>query len=237
MTWMSEGSDRDQKPTTYRRDFTISGLERPKRITRREVDYRNSGEGGSGANHQQTEGEVLREVFQQGTVRRVRESSVESVWGGSASDTTETGDCWSPRTVERRTGILFEGVNQLRSQIQQIQMAKKEEMNMQELLKIMLEMNNRQEQDRQKREEDLRARELREKDERLQRERRMEEESRIRMEKMAEEARIREEEREERARVREEKRKVEAREREEERTVQAEERERKMVVALRKQGP
>ena len=239
---MSKGSDRDQKPAIHGRDLTTDWFERPKRTTRREVDYRNSGEGGSnGSQRQDTEGVVPREVFRQGALREVRDSSIDSVWGGSTSDSTDTVECWSPRTVERRTGILFDGVNQLRSQLKQIQMAKKEEMSVQDLLKMMLEMNNRQEEERQKREvrlaEETRAREAREKDERLQRERRMEEDSRIRMEKMVEEAKIREEEREERARIREEKRMQDAKEREEERRIQAEEREHKMVVALRETRP
>ena len=253
---MSEGSEREQKPTTHKREPTTSGIERPKRHTRRDVDYSNSGEGGSATSQQKAEGAVLREVFQQGTLRSIRECSVESLWGGSVSDTTETSDCWSPKTVERRTGILFQGVNQLR---EQLQMAKQEEMSMQGLLKMMLDMNSKQEQDRQRRDDELRERDLREKEERqkrevrvqeefrirearekeerLQRERRMEEETRIRMEKMAEDAKIREEEREERARVREEKRKEEATVREEERRVEAEERERKMVEALKETRP
>ena len=120
-------------------------------------------------------------------------------------------------------------------------MAKKEDMSVGELLKMMIEMNNRQEEERQKREarivEEIRVREEKERDERVQRERRMEEESRIRLEKMAEDARIREEEREERARVREEKRMQEAKAREEERRVQAEEREHKRIVALKETRP
>ena len=89
-----------------------------------------------------------------------------------------------------------------------------------------MEMQNKQEADREKRGT------YREK-----REQRMAEESTLRMEKMAEEARVREEEREERARVREEKRVEEARIREEERRVQAEEREHKMVTALKETRP
>ena len=146
-----------------------------------------------------------------------------------------------PKTVERRTGILFDGVDQLKTQLRQRKMAKKEEMSVQGLLQIMLEMNNKQEQERQTRElklaEEAREREVRDREEMLQRERRMEEDSRIRMEKMADEARIREKEREERAKVREEKRWEEAIRREEERKIQAEERERKLVIALRETKP
>ena len=189
---MSEGSDQEDKPIIHGTNLTTNCLERPRRATRREVDYRNSGEGGS---RQESEGEA----FNRGAFRRIRQCSTETLWGGSASDTTETGDCWSPKTVERRTGILFDGVDQLKTQLRQLKMAKKEEMSVQGLLQIMLEMNNKQEQERQTRElklaEEAREREVRDREEMLQRERRMEEDSRIRMEKMADEARIREEER------------------------------------------
>ena len=227
LAWMSEGSEKEQKLTKHNKESTTGGAGRTRRLTRREIDYSNSGEGSSGTSQQQAQGAVKTEPAKQGILRSIRESSLESVWGDSASDITNTSDLWSPHTVERRTGILFEGVNQLR---EQLQMAKQEEMSMQGLLKLMFDMNNKQEQDRQRRDEEL-------KEERIERERRMEEDSRIRMEKIAEDARIREEEREERAKVREEKRKEEARLREEDRAIQAAERERKMIEALREARP
>ena len=109
----------------------------------------------------------------------LRGSSTESVWGDSSKGS------WSPQTVQRRTNTLAEGLQEVQ---QQLDMAKKEEMSVQGLLQIMLEMNNKQELDRQQREL-----------------------------KMAEEAKIRKEEREERARVREEKRLQDIRDREEDR--------------------
>ena len=39
----------------------------------------------------------------------------ESVWSDIASDSTVKSECWSPRTVERRTGVLFEGVREVQS--------------------------------------------------------------------------------------------------------------------------
>ena len=87
-------------------------------------------------------------------------------------------------------------------------MAKKEEMGVGDLLKLMIEMNNKDREDREKSKQ-----------------------------RMAEEARIREEEREERALVKEQKRIDEARIREAEMKAQAEEREHKMVVALKETRP
>ena len=82
--WMSEGSDREQKPVTHKRETTASGADRPKRLTRRDVDYSNSGEGGSVPGQQQLQGVVYREVSQQSSLRGIRECSTESIWGGSA---------------------------------------------------------------------------------------------------------------------------------------------------------
>ena len=101
---------------------------------------------------------------------------------------------------------------------------------MAQILKLMMEMNAKQEADR------------------VERDQRIAEEARMRVEKMAEEARIREEEREERALIREQKRIDDARLREEdrkrederrehERKVQAEEREHKMIMALKEAKP
>ena len=221
-------------------------MERPKRATRKEVNYRESARVVNVDEEQETvntteQGAAKRSLSRDNSWGDSRGRSTESVWGGSTLEGTETSEFWSPRKVERRTEVLLEGVEQLKTQIQQIKMAKKEDMSVGELLKMMIEMNNRQEEERQKREarivEEIRVREEKERDERVQRERRMEEESRIRLEKMAEDARIREEEREERARVREEKRMQEAKAREEERRVQAEEREHKRIVALKETRP
>ena len=152
--WMSEGSDREQKPVTHKRETTASGADRPKRLTRRDVDYSNSGEGGSVPGQQQLQGVVYREVSQQSSLRGIRESSTESIWGGSASDNTNISECWSPRTVERRTGILFEGVREVQLQIQQLRMSKKEEMSVTDLMKMMLEMSSRDKEDARKTEEE-----------------------------------------------------------------------------------
>ena len=46
---------------------------------------------------------------------------------------------------------MFEGVREVQSQLQQLRMAKQAEMGVGDLLKLMMEMNNKQEEDRQKR--------------------------------------------------------------------------------------
>ena len=221
---MSEDKDGEFKPLNFKGKLSKPALHRPRRATRKALTYTESPAkagseekiAGDGTMERGAERWLVRREIGE---REARGQSIESIWGGSASDSTDTLECWSPRTVERRTGVLLEGVKQLKTQIQQIQMAKKEEMSMGDLLKMMMEINSKQDAERDKREE------------------RMAEESRHRIEKMAEDARIREEEREERALVREEKRIEEARLREEDRRVQAEERERKMVVALKETRP
>ena len=229
---MSEGSDQSGNLTRQEPEF---GLERPRRLTRKQVDYSNSGEGSS---RQEIEGEVVVKA----EWKRLRECSTEALWGDSASDITEReNSCESPSTVGRRTDILIEGVDQLKSQLKQIKMSKREEVSMTELMKMMIDLNAKRdeevrERDRREKEERV-VREKIEKEEQIARERRMEEETRLRMERMKEEAIIREEEREERARIREEKRTEQAMIREEERKAQAEERERKLVLALKETKP
>ena len=229
---MSEGSDQSGNLTRQGPEF---GLERPRRLTRKQVDYSNSGEGSS---RQEIEGEVVVKA----EWKRLRECSTEALWGDSASDITEReNSCESPSTVGRRTDILIEGVDQLKSQLKQIKMSKREEVSMTELMKMMIDLNAKRdeevrERDRREKEERV-VREKIEKEEQIARERRMEEETRLRMERMKEEAIIREEEREERARIREEKRTEQAMIREEERKAQAEERERKLVLALKETKP
>ena len=149
---MSEGSDREQKPVIHRRETTTSGVDRPKRQTRREVDYSNSGEGGSATGQHQLQGVVHREVCPQNNLRDIRECSTESLWGSSVTDNTDVPECWSPRTVEKRAEVAIEAVKEVQSHIHQLRMAQKEEMSVTDLMKMMLEMSNRDKQEARQRE-------------------------------------------------------------------------------------
>ena len=222
---MSEDKDRDYqpKPHSFKR-FQTTVADRPKRVTRKALDYKESP-----IVVESDEGEETTEGTSEGAVERVlvNRRGTKGLWdepserdcNDTASDLTVKSDCWSPQTVEHRTGVLFEGLQEVKSQLRQRRMAEREELGVNDLIKLMMEMNSKQEVEREKRDK------------------RLAEESRVRMEKMAEDARIREEEREERALVREQKRVEEAKLREEERKVQAEERELKMVVALKETRP
>ena len=177
---MSEESGDRQRNTLTGGDPT----DRPNRSTRKLVDYRNSGEGGSDNTEQGVAGGVtLREIRQE---REIRGISTESVWGGSHTES------WSPQTAQRKTDTVVEGLRE----VQQLKMAKQEEVGMADLLKTIMEMNNTQAIERERREA-----------------------------KLAEEARIREEEREERAIAREEDRRIQEIEREEKRLQDRQDRE------------
>ena len=211
--WMSEGSDEDYKPTLQGIKPKGQGIDRPKRATRREVDYRDSGVRradvvqGQGGNSEQgvAEGFTLRETRLE-SVRELRGSSTESVWGGS------TGENWSPQTITRRTSAIIEGLQEVR---QQITMAKKEEMSMVDLMKLMVEMSSKEKEDARIREEEREERAI------------------IREEKRLQDIKDREEERRREENVREERREArEVRAREE-----AAEREIKMLATLKAAQP
>ena len=220
--WMSEGSDEDYKPTLHGTKLKGYGTERPKRLTRREVNYREltagrvKAEKGEGHNRRQgvAEGVTLRED----SIERQREPrarSTESVWGGS--ERSDSIDCWSPGTFERRTDTLLEGVEEVRSQLTQLKMSKKEEMGMADLMKLMIEMNGKDKEDAKRREEEREERDNREKIEARKMEEEREERAIIREEKRLREMRQREYDRRKEEEDKEERRLQERRDREEDR--------------------
>ena len=93
-------------------------MERPKRATRKEVNYRESARVVNVDEEQETvntteQGAAKRSLSRDNSWGDSRGRSTESVWGGSTSEGTETSEFWSPRKVERRTEVLLEGVEQL----------------------------------------------------------------------------------------------------------------------------
>ena len=182
LAWMSRESDREYKPTTQQlRAITAGKINRPVRPRRKPVQYNDLvdiTESDGEVDLQGSEGAVNSSPDRvPRSTQGLRASSVESLWGSSDRSGSDLLESWSPGTFERRTNTLIEGVEQVRTQLRQFKMAKKEDLGMTELLKAMMEMNNRDKED-----------------------------SRIRIERMEQEAKIREEEREERALIREEKR-------------------------------
>ena len=189
---MSDGRDMDYKPLNFKGKLVQPTLDRPRRTTRKALAYSESPVK-VGLDEEETYGSTTdqgadnRVVGKGASAWELRNKSVESVWGGSSSEGTSLG-CWSPQTFDRRTAGLIEGIDEVKSHIHRITMAKKEELGVGELIKIMMEMNSKEK-----------------------------EEAKIRMEKIEEDVKIREEEREERALLREEKRLQAIKDREEER--------------------
>ena len=182
--WMSEESGDRVETTLIGRDSTAT---RPKRITRKDVDYRNSGEGGQAdLQQQEVEGVVKREYIKQGPLRKLRESSTESVWGGSSAES------WSPKTLHSRTNTLVEGLREVR---EQIDMAKKEEVSMTDLMAMMMEMNRNDKEEARKREDEREERAIQREEKRLQ-DRQDREEERRREDQIREDRRIERETRE-----------------------------------------
>ena len=229
---MSEGSDQEEKPTIHGVNLATNGSERPRRATRREVDYRNSGEGGpsdaQSLEGQEEKGVVGRDTVRQTNARELRGSSTESVWGDSSKGS------WSPQTVQRRTNTLAEGLQEVQ---QQLDMAKKEESSVAELMKMMLEMSNRDKEEARKREEEREERAIIREEKRLteqadrENERRRQEDERE--DKRLQEIRDREEDRRREENIREERR-IEREERE--RQVAAE-REVQLIATLKAAQP
>ena len=223
---MSDESEHKIDITLPRKEQRNIDGEGPKRHNRREVDYRNSGEGGP-SEERRVKG-IEGVVITQGGSRQLRDSSVESVWGGSATES------WSPQTVRRRTDKLAEGLQEVR---QQITMAKKEEMSMADLMAMMLEMSRKDKEDAKKREEEREERAIEREEKRL-REQADREDERRKQEEEREEKRLqnrkdREEERRREDNIREERRiEREAKERE-----VAAEREVQLIATLKAAQP
>ena len=185
---MSEDRDRDYKPKQHSyRHLQQTSTDRPRRATRKELDYKESPilvESDEETKESTAEGAVESGVDTRGTTS-LRGRNLERTWSEVSSEISVKTECWSPGRVERRTEGLIQGIQDLKFQFGQERMAKQDEASMGLILKLMLEMNAKQDADRIEREH-----------------------------RLAEEARIREEKREERAEKREQERKVQAEARE-----------------------
>ena len=157
---MSVDKDGEYQPKPHcRKRLNTTLADRPKRTTRKVLDYKEEPVLVESDEDPEKTEDATEGVVERVPVARLGTTSLwsgpsDSVWSDSASDRTVTSESWSPATVERRIGILFDGVQEVKSQLQQLRMAKKEEMGVGELIKIMMEMNNKQEEQRQKRDEE-----------------------------------------------------------------------------------
>ena len=238
---MSKGSDQDYKPAQQGRKLKEYAADRPRRATRKEVDYKEvqivleSDE----ETEPTTQGVVRRGVVRRIAEREIRDCSLESVWGGSRTES------WSPQTAQRKTNKVVEGLREVQ---QQLTMAEKEEVSMTDLLAMMLEMGRKDKEEARKREEEREERTIEREDKRL-REQADRENERLRQEEQREERRLqnikdREDERRREGDIREERRLQNIRDREEERRREddireerAAEREVKLLATLKAAQP
>ena len=185
--WMSEGSGEELKPTNRKRETDTGTVDRPRRQTRKEIDYSRSGEGSATNSQPQLQGEVggvtITELRQ---AREVRDISIESIWGDSHTES------WSPQTVARRTDTLVEGLREVK---QQLTMAKKEEVSMTDLMAMMLEMGRKDKEEARRRETEREERAIEREEKRL-RDQADREEERRREDDRREDRRIQREQRE-----------------------------------------
>ena len=245
--WMSKGSDQDYKPILQGKKLKGQTVDRPRRTTRKEVDYKESltvleSDDDTDSTSQGVVKGELASTWAAGSRirpsdrgREARAHSTESIWVGS--ERSDSIHCWSLGTFERRTNTLLEGVEEVRSQLNQIKMAKKEELSMADLMKMMIEMSSREKEEARKREEEREERVILREEKRLQElkdredERRREEDERE--EKRLQDIRDREEDRRREENIREDRRiEREARERE-----QAAEREVQLLATLKAAQP
>ena len=165
--------------------------DRPKRNCRKQVDYTEPvitlDEEADQPSTSETQ-LVHRERYS-GESWELRAFSTESIWGSS-----DRSECWSPETVRARTKVLTEGIEEVKHQLVNIRMAKKEELSITELTKLMLDMSNRDKEEARKREIEREERAIEREEKRL-RDQADREEERRREEDRREERRLEREER------------------------------------------
>ena len=174
-----ESEDRDYKPTLPVQKLRQSAANRPKRNTRRPIDYTESviileeeSDQTGTSEIQLADRTPVRERYREGA-REVRAFSTDSIWG--SSDRSLSSDCWSPGTLQSKTKALTEGIEVVKFQLGNIKIAKKEELSVTDLMKMMLEMSNRDKEEARKREVEREERAIEREEERRREEDRREE--------------------------------------------------------------
>ena len=173
---MSEGSDFDYKPTTQElRARTAAKRNRPVRSTRPKKEYKEE------IVLTDSEEESVRKPVQRAVrgihIDRTDRHRRERILSETPSvQSSRSGQCWSPGTIQQSTDKVISSIEELRPQLSEARMAQPTSDSMAELLKIMMEMNERDKRDRDRRDEERRQEEKLERDRRD--EERREEESR-----------------------------------------------------------
>ena len=207
---MSRGLDSDYKPTLPIQKPKQPATDRPKRNSRKQVNYTepvitlDEEADQPGTSKAQLVNTTPGERYSKGA-REVRALLTESVCGSS-----DRSECWSPDTVQARTKVLSDGIEELKLQLGNIRMVKKEELSVTDLMAMMLEMSRKDKEDARKREEEREERAIEREEKRL-REQADREDERRKQEEEREEKRLqnrkdREEERRREDNIREERR-------------------------------
>ena len=181
---MSDRGDTDYKPQLQGRKKQVhtSGT-RPRRATRKDTNYEEKPIViTSEEDHSQSSSE--------GEEQRVVDRESVSIDGfGSFSDTLsiltiKSESCWSPQTLNRKTENIITNLSELQSQLSEARMAKQSETSMADVMKLRLEMNTRDKQERERRDaedkKERKAREVEREEQRIKREEKREEEQRVR---------------------------------------------------------
>ena len=181
---MSRRGDKDYKPEGNQlKGIKIEQKERPVRITRAHIDYKDVVE------ITDSEEESTREDSKGVVVGEVEPQTFAGYLIANLSDTDSTVTSksdygWSPRTLSRKTDNIITNLSELREQLVEARMAKPVETNMADIMKMMLEMNARDKQDRDRREaerdridEERRQEDMRREERREQREQELREEA------------------------------------------------------------
>ena len=203
------------KPTVQQlRSRTAQKRDRPIRLKRANKSYKEEitiTDSEKESVGQTSEGVVAGELE-----RSVIPSYLRARWSDSVSTiTNRSSPCWSPRTVQQKTESILHNLGELKENLSQARMAQPADNSMAEILRMIMEMNTRDKQERDRREDERRLEDARREDERR-----------------AEDARREDERRSEEAR------RVERRElREQEAKEEAERREAKFLIALKEAQP
>ena len=211
--WMSEDRDRDYKPLNFDGKQTRPLPRRPKRATRAITSYAEkvvvitSDEEESDSNSTASTGD-----------RRERLPSLDIERETSVTDSVSTPKSeayWSPYTVKTKTDNLITGLADLQTHLRDTRMAREGETSLAEVLKMMMQMNASDKEERQKRDDEREQQQLAREEKRLKD-----------LKDRENERRIEEERREERRELREQKFREET-----------EEREAKLLLALKEAQP
>ena len=125
--------------------------------------------------------------------RSVIPTYLRAQWSDSVSTiTNRSSPCWSPGTVQQKTESILQNLGELKENLSLARMAQPADNSMAEMLRMIMEMNTRDKQERARREDERRAEDARREDERWSEEAKREERRKLREQEAKEEAERRE---------------------------------------------